>query len=172
MFAKVNKDAINQVKNATNQTQQKMYYLLLSQEEKQYIWLERLRKIESAPEFTTIQKLFISKVISHLKPQLFEASIGIENEQTIAVLRKESIMLFGKKTAGEIFATVPVDRKNSESVNQREVYPPGTGDCDCNKSDDWCQGVDQCVREGCKERSSGCGWFLLQPCNGDCWPVP
>jgi hypothetical protein len=169
--ANIDTEAIEKVTSTQNFNKQKLFYALLSAEEKQTIWTNKLALMESDETLTADQKTFVSSVLHSLTRDLFDVNKNSDKKNKyFKYVQNRSIALFGAKLAGNIFANVnaPAKKKSLTNSVESSEYPPGSGDCDCSKESDWCSSGHACVREGCTVKS-GCGTFWSYSCNGDCW---
>ena len=63
----------------------------------------------------------------------------------------------------QLVRTGNIDAKiKKESINR--------GGCNCNTGllSDFCGADGTCIRTQCVEDLLGCGWLLIQSCNGEC----
>lgn len=62
-----------------------------------------------------------------------------------------------------------IDKKGNVRYKNKEILKT-RGNCHCNTSilSDFCNGDGICKRTMCEEELLGCGWILVQSCNGEC----
>lgn len=81
-----------------------------------------------------------------------------------------------KQTIGAIAAS-GYDLESKTGIVNYSI-PPATGDtekiedCDCNLDHDFCGTMGsafECKDHPCEDSPHGCGWVLVQKCNGVCW---
>lgn len=79
-----------------------------------------------------------------------------------------------------IMSGYPMQKYGEEAATRTSPPPGGSLDpaaklpCGCNLKHDFCDDTNhavECKKTGCSEKEKGCGWLVLQPCNGTCeWP--
>lgn len=156
--------ALKQIFEAKNYEAQKSMYSTLNPNEKNEIWKMKYENLVASTKLSIDQVSFVKELKSLLNTDVFEKTDNLY-KTTLKLregeIKENAINLFGISGAYNLLA-------NLTELSLAE-YPPGSGDCDCSRSSDWCPSGHSCVRQGCRVIQGDCGWWWNYDCNGDCW---
>jgi hypothetical protein len=139
--------------------------------------------LRAFPELTPTQTAFIRSLIALATPDLYASEAG---SARVMAMEADARRLF---TSGQLqYMTklgVGPSRLSYQAVRltlQERLHGLFTSraangaaydrDCNCNMGDSWCCDECSCLMQPgyeCTPSSLGCGWFLLKPCNGECY---
>lgn len=134
------------------------------------LWREQFQFYLRNGEFSAAGRAFLEEAGQKVEVFLLasESSEG-KDIPGLEEFGQEAITLFGREQAAQMFANIGVDTP--------EVVAPlrtdGSGECSCNNgSANWCGNVNfwtcQAGDPPCTTTAHGCGWLLVQECNGIC----
>jgi hypothetical protein len=138
------------------------------------LWREQIAYYESAPGMSAKQQAFLASAGDRVANLVALSDAGASTDELagpLAAFGNEAIQMFGKESALLMFANIGVN--TPEEVTPSLAETPGN--CSCNDgSANWCGNVhfSQCLKGDppCAMTAHGCGWLLLEECNGVCTP--
>lgn len=157
-------------------------YNAFSAKQKADFWLERLSEIKSM-DWTDQELAHIDKVVDFIENNLDlfgkEELSDEENDRLDLffyqwVKKAELDLGWSRDIAMAIVGSAaPLAQTLNEEgrfdINtQLEVWKEDGNSCHCNVSHDFCPSGWDCVSGNCGSAVHGCGWILVQSCNGRC----
>lgn len=135
------------------------------------LWGEQFDAYASSPDVSREQRAFLAEAKDKVAAFLLAGEQGLKADSIPGLheFGKRALALFGREKASMVFANIGVN-------TPEEVAPAASesqGNCSCNNSDmNWC-GSTHFVRclagePPCAGTGYGCGFLLLQECNGVC----
>ncbi|GAB2836953.1 bacteriocin fulvocin C-related protein [Ferruginibacter profundus] len=166
-----NQAVINEVVSISSTQAQRVAYGLLVPENKTAIWKQHLENYIQNNENSDLQKNLIKEFISTINPDIF---LNKENARTFMAKAEVAELVYKCKRA---FSTQEIynifGSLKSKTVANTSSVESGNS-CSCNTSSDFCSGESKCYAYmwDCSTSNMGCGWLLLESCNGKCGVMP
>ena len=169
----VETSAVQQVINEKNATVQRLMYNLLTPQDKQLIWAQKLDELINSQNLNQQQVKLLSEVKSVLTIEYFDNQIVNDEKEIIKVYYMKSFL----KKAQTFFTTdfiysnfYKIDPKKN---NLRTAPLDDFTNCGCYRGSIWTCGIVSPVTckipaNYCRESHSGCGLWYDYPCNGEC----
>lgn len=166
--AEVSMSKIQKVLNL-NEESQKMAYGNLNQDEKIFIWQDRLKQISELDRINVKQVSYLNQLAKSItKDNFFNTSKKDSYTKYLQNMKIKGHEIFSKNEMITYFLTL----KNIDGIEKTsDTTIAGAGsDCHCSTEDDWCNYNEKCTSKWCVSEDSdgGCGWFLQQRCEGEC----
>lgn len=141
---------------------QKIAYRMLSENEKLFLWQDKLANLLESIDFNSSQIKYINELRKTLKLEYFyfENQKGKYYTDYLVEMKKIGYTLFNAKEMAIYFSSL-------DSTYEKVVQNPPNIHCHCSTSDDWCVTGD-CYSFYCTSADDGCGWWLREDCNGFC----
>lgn len=163
---------VQEVQQLDNVIAQRSATSLLTSSEKADLWKNHLQS-EITKYGDDNKRSFISNVLSIIEPAMFDETTKHNFDGTLAILNFKASKLFSQDESYFLFNSLG---KAGVAINSASAPPTG---CTCNSSQintctaHWAGGYTYCQKgaSSCKTSESGCGWFWLNQCNGDCVTV-
>jgi hypothetical protein len=142
-------------------------YNSLTNQERKFLWNERLKKIQSFGGDD-----FKLGIIVDLKSKLNSSNFQDKfDKKFYDKMKSKAIKAYGFDLSKKYFASLdPIDALTSKS--KEGLDDGGGGGCGCNVADDWCVWGSSCFAGFCGQQNDGCGWWLEEPCIGTCVSNP
>ncbi|MEV0242331.1 bacteriocin fulvocin C-related protein [Streptomyces sp. NPDC050674] len=120
------------------------------------LWSEHLRRFGAArPELSAAQRRVLDRALAVASdPATFEGEPPAE----VAKLGEAARDAFGPAEARAMLAVL--------GPAPQAAPPPN---CECNRIDVYCGWDGDCIDNGCRHTSMGCGSLYIYPCNGLCF---
>jgi hypothetical protein len=163
-WVEANKDRLPQDYKAITEypmAYRRAIYAELSPAARSNVWVEHLNRYQAAhPDLSAQQRTVIADATTRIaEPSIFDP--GPQSNQ-LQELKDTIVAAFGQDEAILLIGTVgPVTAPGSDTQSP--------GGCTCNLEDDWCNWGYHCREGDCSHQTSGCGWWLKQPCNALCY---
>ena len=111
---------------------------------------------DSAPTMTQTQRAVINDTLVAFDT-LFTAKRDVKAQLLLVSLKKRSFAAFTKEELNKAFGKLG-------GIGQASLFA-----CNCYTLSDFCDTGWTCSESQCQNPSEyGCGWLLLEPCNGGC----
>lgn len=162
----------------SNTDEQRISYRMLNEQEKYLTWKRKLENLSNNSNFNKNQKEVIHEAILLINPSVFND----ENKDYFKDITLKSWIEKAEKAFTRIelkYAFVNINdyptqeefnkilsRKSKQSIKDDSLS--AISDCSCSTSDDWCIFDDCSTGWSCDGSDSGCGWYWLGACNGEC----
>ncbi len=140
---------------------------MLTPANKARMWNERFDYVLS---FVKDKKKYesLSEMKSYIKEKMFrESKTPVEIENWV----KRNVPLYGYDNIKMMLMTMNTNIVSINDEFQQYVVEDDEelgNSCTCNRADDFCAYGYDCTSTSCDYKSSGCGWFWMGPCNGNC----
>lgn len=159
---------------------QKAIFNSWNYQKKRSAWVNKLQYVLIHIPFTELEKAHIESLVEHITEDYFlkyniEKNLEIRSQFATQWI-SYSTNKFGWSNQFLAFMVYRLYTNQSQfeselsilkSIGTKVETNAESGSCDCNVSADFCGGID-CHSGGCTI-SSGCGWLLSMPCDGNCY---
>ena len=166
---------LEKVKNVFNLKgdSQLIAYRMLSKGEKIHIWKNKLSSLAKSKKMKSSQASYIKNLEKTITfENFFNIEKRISYSDYLKEMKKIGYTLFSAKEMTTYFSSLNYD---VVQIQESKVIDEGEGGgphCGCNTVDEWCDYYEDCKVAVCTAENTdgGCGWFLLEDCNGSCGP--
>ena len=165
-----NKIAVQEIKSQKNVVVQRVMYSLLTPEEKQLLWTQKIDVLVSDLKLNYEQIKLLTEVKSHLTVEYFNDSISNDSKEINKVFYMKGFLAEAK-----ILFSAEFIYYNFYTINSSKTALPDefTRNCACNQSTLWTCGVVSPVTcripfYACTVTTSGCGLWWGSSCDGQC----
>jgi len=165
---------INEIKQISSQTDQRLAYNLLSPAEKATLWKLKLADILKADTFNLQQRKHIEKLSTYIKSNIFE-NPNEKNKEVVSFAKNwciDGLNFFTKEEIAKIAFNINNSNGDKDnSVSDVDSYKSGgdptpTVNCNCNSESFWsCRSCD--TEYSCIQLID-CGWLWNSVCDGRC----
>lgn len=167
----INQKLIDEVKQLSSESDQRLAYNLLTSGEKALLWTQKLTTILKSDLLNEQQRSHIEKLNSFINSTRFEKS----DDGTLLVDSfakswcMEGLNYFTKDEIKSIAFSINTIDPNDIKFKNGIITPNLTElpDCNCNSTSAFsCNSCSAPAK--CKETSMGCGFLMLYECDGRC----
>ena len=155
---------------------QRLSYRLLSENEKYYLWMNKLDELLENNSFSSKQINLINEIKGKIEPSIFKK----ENINGFKYITLKSWLIkarkvFSKAEINYAFSSInsyPSPEELEKIVSSKESIQqkrqPKYYNCSCSLQDDYCVFSICNTIWACKSDTWGCGTFWLEDCDGEC----
>jgi hypothetical protein len=161
---------ITSVLKEKNYDTQKLMYRMLSKEEKQEIWVDKIDVLISDSSLSGQQVSLLNDLKNHLNVTLFDTKSNNDEREVFKTVYAKDFLnkaksLFSYEYVSENFFTINGNLSLAKLADTKPV-------CSCNQTSIWsCVGINERCKETdkCRKDSDGCGFLGFSECNGNCF---
>jgi hypothetical protein len=149
-------------------------------QKKREAWIEKLLFVMENEGFTTAESSHVQDMINHITDDYFLSETNANNPGARSRFAGDWIDYASKELLwpGSYIAFIVYRLYTDESQLEEELsslkslqlkamIDSEAGDCNCNTSSDYCNGI--CYKRDCTILTSGCGWLWSMECDGNCY---
>ncbi|WP_396167159.1 bacteriocin fulvocin C-related protein [Flavobacterium sp.] len=161
---------ITSVLKEKNYDTQKLMYRMLSKEEKQEIWVDKIDVLISDSSLSGQQVSLLKDLKNHLNVTLFDTKSNNDEREVFKTIYVKDFLnkaksLFSEDYVYNNFFTISGNNSSSKLYDSKPI-------CSCNQGSMWsCGMATSTCRETdkCRKDSDGCGFATMFECNGNCF---
>ena len=149
-------------------------------EKKREAWIEKLHFVMENEGFTEAESSHVQDLIDHITGDYFLAGTNLDNSGARSKFAGDwidyasnELLWPGNYIAFIVFrlytdiSQLEDEISSLKSLQLKAMINSEAGNCNCNISADFCNGI--CYQRDCTILPSGCGWLWSMECNGNCY---
>ena len=148
---------------------QRLAFRFLPPDARDRAWIRHLRQELDEPARFTPRQL---EVVLYAIELLEEGLHRIDRDDLLYTAKVEYGVEGLRDVASRVFDREELKKLfTSLGKSGRAGAKSAFGLCECNQVDDWCSGSTDCGPSNCTQSptNTGCGWFWLKNCDGECF---